>query len=135
MNQETQLMNEPAEKPVYLVNEGSPERRPWGAYQVLDDNDSFKVKKIEVLPKQRLSYQMHSQRSEHWFIVEGEAIVTLNDKEIHLRAGESVNIPIDAAHRIANPSDKQVLIFIEVQLGTYFGEDDIVRLSDDYGRR
>lgn len=109
------------------------DRRPWGTYTVLEEDRGFKVKRIEVLPGKRLSYQKHSQRAEHWFVVEGTAKVTLDDKEITVRAGEAIDIPIGAAHRVENPSEEN-LVFIEVQRGTYLGEDDIVRLHDDYGR-
>ena len=107
--------------------------RPWGNYTVLDDTDTFKVKRIEVLPGKRLSYQKHSQRAEHWFVVAGTAKVTLDDKEILVRAGEAIDIPIGAAHRVENPEEEN-LVFIEVQRGSYLGEDDIVRLQDDFGR-
>lgn len=109
------------------------DRRPWGSYTVLEEASTFKVKRIEVLPRKRLSYQKHSKRAEHWFVVAGTAKVTLDDKEIIVRAGESIDIPIGAAHRVENPGDED-LIFIEVQRGSYLGEDDIVRLQDDYGR-
>ena len=109
------------------------DRRPWGTYTVLEEDRGFKVKRIEVLPGKRLSYQKHSQRAEHWFVVEGTAKVTLDDKEIIVRAGEAIDIPIGAAHRVENPDDAK-LVFIEVQRGSYLGEDDIVRLQDDYGR-
>lgn len=109
------------------------DRRPWGTYTVLEEDRGFKVKRIEVLPGKRLSYQKHSQRAEHWFVVEGTAKVTLDDEEIIVRAGESIDIPIGAAHRVENPGDVN-LMFIEVQRGSYLGEDDIVRLQDDYGR-
>lgn len=111
------------------------QKRPWGSYWVLKDDEHCKVKMIEVLPKQRLSYQKHAHRSEHWFIVHGEALVTLDGQEISLKAGQAVDISVGTAHRIANPNDQIPLRFVEVQLGSYFGEDDIVRLSDDYGRR
>ncbi len=107
--------------------------RPWGRFFILDERETHKVKRIEVLPGSRLSYQMHRQRAEHWFIVCGRAKVTLNGKEYHLRGGEHIDIPQGAAHRIANPG-KDLLVFIEVQQGEYFGEDDIVRLEDDFGR-
>lgn len=107
--------------------------RPWGTYTVLEEDRGFKVKRIEVLPGKRLSYQKHAQRAEHWFVVEGTAKVTLDDKEITVRAGEAIDIPIGAAHRVENP-DEGNLVFIEVQRGSYLGEDDIVRLHDDYGR-
>lgn len=109
------------------------DRRPWGSYTVLEEDRGFKVKRIEVLPGKRLSYQKHAQRAEHWFVVEGTAKVTLDDKEITVRAGEAIDIPIGAAHRVENP-DEGNLVFIEVQRGNYLGEDDIVRLQDDYGR-
>ncbi|HEU5459793.1 MAG TPA: phosphomannose isomerase type II C-terminal cupin domain [Pyrinomonadaceae bacterium] len=109
------------------------DRRPWGSYTVLEEAPTFKVKRIEVLPGKRLSYQKHSQRAEHWFVVQGTAKVTLDDNEITVRTGESIDIPIGSAHRVENPGSGD-LIFIEVQRGTYLGEDDIVRLQDDYGR-
>jgi mannose-6-phosphate isomerase len=109
------------------------DRRPWGSYTVLEEDRGFKVKRIEVLPGKRLSYQKHAQRAEHWFVVEGTAKVTLDDREITVRAGEAIDIPIGAAHRVENPGDEN-LVFIEVQRGSYLGEDDIVRLQDDYGR-
>jgi mannose-6-phosphate isomerase len=109
------------------------DRRPWGTYTVLEEDRGFKVKRIEVLPGKRLSYQKHSQRAEHWFVVEGTAKVTLDGAEIMVRAGEAIDIPIGTAHRVENADDEN-LIFIEVQRGSYLGEDDIVRLQDDYGR-
>jgi mannose-6-phosphate isomerase-like protein (cupin superfamily) len=112
------------------ANEASP---PWGEWEVLLDEPNYKVKRITVLPGKRLSYQKHSRRKEHWMVVEGKAVVTLDGKEIILVKGETVDIPQEAAHRIANNGNKQ-LTFIEIQLGEYFGEDDIIRLEDDYGR-
>jgi len=109
------------------------DERPWGNFTVLDEGEGYKVKRIEVLPGKRLSYQKHARRAEHWFIVQGEAKVTLDDREIRLNAGEYVDIPVGAAHRIENPGEMKV-IFIEVQRGDYLGEDDIVRLQDDFGR-
>ena len=109
------------------------DRRPWGTYTVLEEDRTFKVKRIEVLPGKRLSYQKHSQRAEHWFVVGGTAKVTLDGKEITVRTGEAIDIPIGTAHRVENSGD-EVLTFIEVQRGNYLGEDDIERLHDDYGR-
>jgi len=109
------------------------DRRPWGTYTVLEEDRNFKVKRIEVLPGQRLSYQKHAQRAEHWFVVEGTAKVTLDGREVTVNAGEAIDIPIGTAHRVENPGDAD-LVFIEVQRGTYLGEDDIFRLQDDYGR-
>jgi mannose-6-phosphate isomerase-like protein (cupin superfamily) len=109
------------------------DRRPWGTFTVLDEGDNFKVKRIEVLPGKRLSYQKHAQRAEHWFMVQGTARVTLDDKEITVAAGAAIDIGLGAAHRVENAGD-QLLVFIEVQRGSYLGEDDIVRLQDDFGR-
>jgi mannose-6-phosphate isomerase len=109
------------------------DERPWGNFTVLDEGDGYKVKRIEVLPGKRLSYQKHARRAEHWFIARGVAKVTLDDRDITLSAGEYVDIPVGAAHRIENPGVEKV-IFIEVQRGDYLGEDDIVRLQDDFGR-
>jgi mannose-6-phosphate isomerase len=109
------------------------DRRPWGTYEVLDEGSLFKVKRIEVLSGKRLSYQKHSQRAEHWFVVAGQAKVTLDDQDIIVRAGESIDIPIGSAHRVENEAT-ETLVFIEVQRGSYLGEDDIVRLQDDFGR-
>lgn len=109
------------------------DRRPWGTFTVLDEGDGFKVKRIEVLPGKRLSYQKHSQRAEHWVVVQGTARVTLDDKEIEVPAGEAIDISVGSAHRVEN-AGTELLVFIEVQRGGYLGEDDIVRLQDDFGR-
>jgi mannose-6-phosphate isomerase len=109
------------------------DRRPWGTYTVLDEGNTFKVKRIEVLAGKRLSYQKHSQRAEHWFVVAGTAKVTLDGREIMVTAGEAIDIPVGSAHRVENPANDE-LVFIEVQRGNYLGEDDIVRLQDDFGR-
>jgi len=109
------------------------DRRPWGTFTVLDEGENYKVKRIEVLPGKRLSYQKHAQRAEHWFVVQGTAKVTLDDREITVATSEAIDIPVGAAHRIENPGE-ELLIFVEVQRGSYLGEDDIVRLDDDFGR-
>ena len=109
------------------------DRRPWGTFTVLDENEGFKVKRIEVLPGKRLSYQKHAQRAEHWVVVHGTARVTLDDREIDVPAGASIDIAVGTAHRVENPGNEP-LVFIEVQRGSYLGEDDIVRLQDDFGR-
>jgi mannose-6-phosphate isomerase len=106
---------------------------PWGSWSILDDNAFFKVKRIEVMPGRRLSYQKHLRREEHWYIVKGRALVTLEGEDYSLSAGDSLNVGKGASHRIANVGDA-MLVFIEIQRGDYFGEDDIVRLQDDYGR-
>jgi mannose-6-phosphate isomerase len=108
--------------------------RPWGSFTVLDEGKSFKVKRIEVLPQKRLSYQKHFQRSEHWFVVQGVARVTLNDQIFDIETGFHIDIKVGDKHRVENPNSHETLIFIEVQYGDYFGEDDIVRFEDDFGR-
>ena len=109
------------------------DERPWGNFTVLDEGAGYKVKRIEVLPGKRLSYQKHAQRAEHWFVTQGTAKVTLDGQEILLAPGQYVDIAVGAAHRVENPGAENV-IFIEVQRGNYLGEDDIVRLQDDFGR-
>ena len=109
------------------------DERPWGNFTVLDEAQGYKVKRIEVLPGKRLSYQKHSQRAEHWMVVEGMGKVTLDDREIIVRLGETIDVPVGAAHRVENPGTEK-LVFIEIQRGDYLGEDDIVRLEDDFGR-
>lgn len=107
--------------------------RPWGSYTVLEDASGHKVKRIVVSPGKRLSYQRHSRRAEHWFVVSGQGEATLDGVNYPLGAGSAVDVPLECAHRIAN-TGTQDLVFIEVQHGEYFGEDDIVRLEDDFGR-
>ena len=110
------------------------DERPWGNFTVLDEADHYKVKRIEVFPQKRLSYQKHKHRSEHWMIVAGSAKVTIDGCELVVETGGTVDIPAGAAHRIENVGTEK-LVFIEIQRGTYFGEDDIERLQDDYGRK
>lgn len=113
---------------------GIPEsHRPWGNYEVLLDSDDVKVKKITVNPNSRLSYQYHDKRREQWTVVKGNLTIILDDEKVFRKPGESIHIPLGARHRAWNETDKPV-IFIEVQTGTYFGEDDIVRIEDDYNR-
>jgi mannose-6-phosphate isomerase len=109
------------------------ETRPWGTYEVLLDAENVKVKRIIVNPNQRLSYQYHHKRQEQWTVVDGELTIVLDDYKHYRTPGESIHIPLGAHHRAWNQTDKLVT-FIEVQTGTYFGEDDIVRIEDDYSR-
>jgi mannose-6-phosphate isomerase-like protein (cupin superfamily) len=115
----------------YLVSVGE---RPWGSYKVLLNGDDHKVKEITVLPGQRLSLQKHQKREEHWFIHHGQAQVTINGVAHLLSVGQYIDIPRACAHRIENVGPEN-LIFIEIQTGDYFGEDDIERLDDDYARK
>ena len=107
--------------------------RPWGSWHILDEGDGFKVKKIVVEPHSRLSYQTHEHRAEHWVVVAGKATCTLDGETVIAGVGDCVDVAIGQAHRIANDEDEQ-LVIIEVQRGSYLGEDDITRLEDDYGR-
>src|SRR5712671_1418752 len=107
-----------------IASENSPkfDQRPWGSFTVLDEGEGFKVKRIEVLPGKRLSYQKHSQRAEHWVVISGVAKVTLDDKEITVLAGEAIDIDSGAPHRVEIPGEG-LLVFIEVKGGRYLGED------------
>lgn len=107
--------------------------RPWGTYEVLTTRPSFQVKSITVNSGHRLSYQRHQYRSEHWCVVGGTGLVTLDGATHDVTVGSTVDVAVGVAHRIQN-TGIDPLVFIEVQRGTYFGEDDIERLSDDYGR-
>jgi mannose-6-phosphate isomerase len=109
------------------------ENRPWGSWHVLDEGDGFKVKRIVVDPDRRLSYQRHERRAEHWVVVSGTATCTIGGETVVLGPGQSAVVEVGQAHRIANQGD-ETLVIIEVQRGSYTGEDDIVRLEDDYGR-
>jgi mannose-6-phosphate isomerase len=115
------------------MNGPQSEVRPWGSFSVLDDAATHKVKTITVHPGHRLSYQRHERRSEHWFVVAGTATVTIDDREHVLQRGDYVDIPTMAWHRMENRGTDELTV-VEVQHGTYFGEDDIERRADDYGR-
>jgi len=110
------------------------EERPWGRFFVIHDEPSYKLKRIEVEPGGRLSYQYHNKRSETWTIVEGNGKILLNGIEKDFIKGETFIISRGVKHRIQNNTNEK-LVFIEVQTGTYFGEDDIVRIHDDYNRK
>ena len=107
--------------------------RPWGFFENLVDADSHKVKRITVYPGNRLSLQSHDRRAEHWFIVDGNALFTCNNRKIKMKPGQAVDIRRKDRHRIENIGTKN-LVFIEIQTGDYFGEDDITRYEDDFGR-
>lgn len=129
-------------KDLVAVMEKEPERnfgdfvrhsRPWGNYQTLDFGEGYQTKRLTVHPGKRLSLQKHRHRAEHWTVVQGVAEVTIDERTIDVRPNESVHIPLGAVHRLANHGDTPVVV-IEVQCGDYLGEDDIVRLQDDFGR-
>ena len=123
----------PDDDPITVASTLSEGIRPWGTYVVLDDAPEAKVKRITVDPGQRLSLQLHHRRTEHWVVVSGTAVVTLGSEERVVIEGQSIDIPVRTPHRVRNAGPAP-LVFVEVQLGDYFGEDDIVRLDDDYGR-
>jgi mannose-1-phosphate guanylyltransferase/mannose-6-phosphate isomerase len=108
--------------------------RPWGSYQSLDQGDRYQVKRIVVKPGGRLSLQLHHHRAEHWVVVRGTARVVVGPDTRNIHENESVYIPIGSQHRLENPG-KIDLELIEVQTGSYLGEDDIVRIEDDYRRK
>jgi len=109
--------------------------KPWGSYTSLYQNELCNIKTIEILPGCQPSYQFHHKRAEHWIILSGTAEVTINDIVNIKNTGEYIFVPTGSKHRIKNTADKEILIFVEIQTGSYFGEDDIVRIQDDYGRK
>ena len=109
------------------------ESRPWGSFTILDEGMGYKVKRISVKPGEKLSLQYHNHRFEHWTVVQGEASVTIGDRTKPLKINESAYIPLKEKHALANEG-QELMQLIEVQIGDYLGEDDIVRLEDRYGR-
>jgi len=112
----------------------SQEVRPWGKYEILLNDSNCKVKKITVTPKGRLSYQSHEKRAEVWVVISGHGKLTCDGKTDEIAPAAIVMIPYGMKHRIENTNEAEDLVFIETQIGTYFGEDDITRYEDDYGR-
>lgn len=108
-------------------------QRPWGWYQTVSESQGYKIKRIGILPGQQISLQKHHQRAEHWVVVQGTAHVTLGERSLDLTLGQHCDIALGQVHRLANLTTHPLEI-VEVQFGAYLGEDDIVRLSDDYGR-
>lgn len=108
--------------------------RPWGTYEVLATGDGYQVKRLVVKAGKRLSLQLHHHRSEDWVIASGSAEITIGDQIHTAKSGSRFHVPVETQHRIANPSTDTELTVIEVQLGDYLGEDDIVRIQDDFGR-
>lgn len=109
------------------------EKRPWGSYCVIGQGEKFLIKEITVLPSSRLSLQYHNHRKEHWVILEGEAVVTKADRTITLKEGEHIDIEIKEIHCIENKTTSNLKV-LEVQRGEILKEEDIVRISDIYGR-
>jgi mannose-1-phosphate guanylyltransferase len=108
--------------------------RPWGTFTILEEQDGYKIKRIEVKPRKRLSLQRHKYRNEHWIVVSGQATVTINEETFLLEQNESTYIKAGDVHRLLNDTD-ELLVIIEAQVGSYTGEDDIERLEDDYNRK
>lgn len=108
-------------------------KRPWGTYQTLKIDQNCQVKWIKVKPKSKLSLQKHLKRSEHWIVVEGIPIITIEKTQKKYNKNDHVFIPRESVHRIENNTNKDVII-VEVQIGSYLGEDDIIRIEDMYGR-
>tara|TARA_B100001248_G_scaffold3325_1_gene2614 strand:+ start:7201 stop:7566 length:366 start_codon:yes stop_codon:yes gene_type:complete len=108
------------------------EIRPWGQFFIIQESENYKIKRIEILPNHRLSYQYHQKRSEVWVIIKGHGKITIDGKVQDYKIGDTIRIPKYAKHRIQSGNTETV--FIEIQTGEYFGEDDIVRIEDDYNR-
>ena len=107
--------------------------RPWGTYRTIEQRDNYQIKHITVKPGKRLSLQYHHHRDEHWTLIKGKGVVQLNAVSVKLAVNQYMFIPKKAHHRMTNDTD-EVLEFIEIQVGDYLGEDDIVRVEDDFGR-
>jgi mannose-6-phosphate isomerase-like protein (cupin superfamily) len=129
----TLTMTTPPASQTDQVAMGYYEDRPWGNFLVLLNSETCKVKRLQVTPGQRLSLQLHHHRQEHWVVTQGTPTITLGDKTWQAQPGEYIHIVPEQPHRLSNPTTELVEL-IEVQMGTYFGEDDIVRLQDDYQR-
>ena len=113
--------------------QGPLEYRPWGWFRIIDDSEDHKIKEIHVNSNSRLSYQSHSKRSEVWTVIKGDATVLIDGNEHQLKVNDSIFIPVGSKHRLENNTDLPLNI-VEVQTGSYFGEDDIIRYEDDYNR-
>jgi mannose-1-phosphate guanylyltransferase / mannose-6-phosphate isomerase len=118
---------------INIYNHGEKAERPWGSWELLDKAPGFAVKRIVVEPGKRLSLQMHYHRAEHWIVVKGTALVTCDEKESLVYENGSIALPLGCIHRLENPG-RIPLIIVEIQVGSYLGEDDIIRLDDDHGR-
>ena len=127
------MLHEPLTTEPAGVQQAASEIRPWGSWQVLAAGPGYKVKRLHVRPGGRLSYQVHLHRSEHWVVVSGTATCVIDDHGSVLSSGDCTDVPRGARHRLSNEADGE-LVVVEVQRGDYTGEDDIIRLDDDYGR-
>jgi len=116
-----------------IMEQKNIEERPWGQFEILKESTHFKSKIVQVKALQQLSYQSHAKREEHWVIIRGAGVVILDEKAMAVSKGSYVHIPLGTKHRIRN-TGSEILEFVEVQLGSYFGEDDITRYRDDYNR-
>lgn len=116
-----------------MNQEGKLYERPWGTYRTIEQRENYQIKHIVVFPHKRLSLQYHNHRAEHWTLIKGEGIATIDKQDITMKVNDSVYIPIEKIHRMKNITSENVE-FIEIQVGDYLGEDDIVRIEDDFGR-
>lgn len=119
--------------PSSIAEAPSSEERPWGRFDVLQERPHYKLKQLQVKPGKRLSLQMHHHREEHWLVTKGKAEITVGDRTWIAEPGEYIHIPKEAKHRLANPGLELVEV-IEIQMGTSFSEEDIVRFQDDFQR-
>jgi mannose-6-phosphate isomerase len=110
------------------------ENRPWGTFYVIHEEEEYKLKRLEIEPNKRLSYQFHEKRSETWVIINGSPSITINDITKTFNEGDTIIIPVGTKHRIENKG-QEIIVLIEIQTGTYFGEDDITRIEDDFNRK
>ena len=127
------MVEELKERGSDLINVPQTVSRPWGTYSVLESTERYKMKRIVVKPGKRLSLQKHLHRSEHWVVVSGTATVTVGKNVFYVRPNESTYIPVGEVHRLQNEG-KLPLVIVEVQVGEYTGEDDIIRVEDDFHR-
>ena len=127
------VVDELSKSKIFEAFENNFEIRPWGKFENLFETNNCKIKQLTIDPKKSLSLQYHNFRSEHWLIIKGTAKVVVDNKEYKLKKGNSIDIPQKSIHRIINETNSK-LIIIEIQMGTYFGEDDIIRIDDQYGR-
>ena len=127
------IINNLKNKNIFQAESSIKDYRPWGWFEILYTERSYQVKRLVVKPSEYLSLQKHQRRSEHWIVVSGTAMVTIDKTIKKVKTGESVYIPLGVKHRIENQTESN-LIIIEVQTGTYLGEDDIIRFEDKYSR-
>jgi mannose-6-phosphate isomerase-like protein (cupin superfamily) len=110
------------------------DKRPWGHFEVLHREKGIQIKRLELKPGLQFSLQKHERRSERWIILSGEGLVSVGDKKKSVKKGDFIEIPCSASHRLKNTHSFESLVVLEAQFGEYLGEDDVIRLEDDFGR-